>query len=46
MSSNSKKNMNVKVFNTMSGVNGTEILVQHEWCECKCKAKNITTSFP
>ena len=27
--------MNVKVFNSMSGVNETRFLVQHEACECK-----------
>ena len=31
------KNMNVKVFNLMSGVNETRFLVQHELCECKCR---------
>ena len=31
-----KKNMNVKVFNLISGVNKTGFLVPHEPCECKC----------
>ena len=30
------KNINVKVFNLMSGVNVTRFLVQHESRECKC----------
>ena len=34
--SNKVKNMNIKVFNLMSGVNETRFLVQHESCECKC----------
>ena len=29
------RNMNVKVFNLMSGVNETRFLAQHESCECK-----------
>ena len=33
---NKVKNVNVKVFNLMSGVNETRFLVQHESCECKC----------
>ena len=33
---NKVKNMNVKVFNLMSGVSETRFLVQHESCECKC----------
>ena len=28
--------MNVKVFNSMSRVNETRFLAQHESCECKC----------
>ena len=28
--------MNGEVFNSMSGVNETGFLVQHEACECKC----------
>ena len=32
---NKVKNVNVKVFNLMSGVN-ERFLVQHESCECKC----------
>ena len=28
-------NINVKVFNLMSGVNEIKFLVQHEWCKCK-----------
>ena len=28
--------MNVKVFNSMMGVNETKFLVQHESYECKC----------
>ena len=31
------KNMNIKVFNLISGVNETRFLVQHELCECKCR---------
>ena len=31
------KNMNVKVFNLMSGVNETIFLVQRELCEWKCR---------
>ena len=27
--------MNAKVFNSMSGVNETTVLVQHKQCECK-----------
>ena len=34
---NKVKNMNVKVFKIMSGVNETRFLVQHESCECKCR---------
>ena len=30
------KNLNLKVFNLMSGVNETTYLVQHELCEYKC----------
>ena len=30
------KNMNVKVFNLMSGVNETRFLAQNESCERKC----------
>ena len=33
---NNVKNMNVKVFNLISGVNKTRFIVQHESCECKC----------
>ena len=33
---NKVKNMNIKVFNLMSGVNETRFLVQHDSCECKC----------
>ena len=33
---NKVKNMNVKVFNLMSGVNETIFSVRHESCECKC----------
>ena len=29
--------MGVKVFNSMSGVNETKFLVQHEFCECNCR---------
>ena len=29
------KNINVKLFNLLSGVNDTRFLVQHELCECK-----------
>ena len=32
---NKVKNMNVKVFNSMS--QETRFLVQREWCECKCE---------
>ena len=28
--------MNLRVFNLMSGINGTRFEVQHESCECKC----------
>ena len=31
------KNMNVKVFNLMAGVNETRSIVQNEPCECKCR---------
>ena len=34
---NKIKNMNVKVFNLMSGVNETRFLVEHESFECKCE---------
>ena len=34
--SNKVKNMNVEVYNLMSGVNETRFIVQHESCECKC----------
>ena len=34
---NKIKNMNVKIFNLMSGLNETNFLVQHESCECKCR---------
>ena len=30
------KNINVKVFNSMSGINEIEHLFQHELCGCKC----------
>ena len=30
------KNMNVKVFNLISGLNETRTIVQQESCECKC----------
>ena len=33
---NKVKNITVKVFNLMSGVNETRLLVNHESCECKC----------
>ena len=33
---NKVKNMNVKVFNLMSGVDETKFSVQHESCEYKC----------
>ena len=33
---NNVKNMNVKVFNLISGINKTRFIVQHESCECKC----------
>ena len=33
---NKVKNINVKVFNLMSGVNETRFLVQYESYECKC----------
>ena len=33
---NKVKNMNVKVFELIPGVNETRFLVQHESCECKC----------
>ena len=26
-----------KVFHLMSGVNETRLLVQNEWCDCKCR---------
>ena len=32
---NKVKNMNVKVFNLMSGVNETIFLVQRESCKCR-----------
>ena len=31
-----QKNLNVKVFHLMSGVNETRFLVQRESCDCKC----------
>ena len=31
------KNLNVKVFNLMSGTNETKYIEQHETCKCKCK---------
>ena len=34
---NKVKKINVKVFNLMSGVNGTRFLVQHQSCEWKCR---------
>ena len=34
---NKVKNMNVKVFNLMSGVNETIFSVEHESCESKCR---------
>ena len=34
--SNKIKNVNIKVFNFTSVVNGARFLVQHESCECKC----------
>ena len=33
---NNVKNMNVKVFNLISGVNKTRFIVQHESCACEC----------
>ena len=33
---NKVKNMNVKVFNLMSGAKETRFLLQHKSCECKC----------
>ena len=33
---NKVKDMNVKAFNSMMGVNETKFLVQRESCECKC----------
>ena len=33
---NKVQNMNVKVFNLISGTNKTKFLVQHELGECKC----------
>ena len=33
---NKVKNMSLKVFNLISGVNETRFLVQHESSECKC----------
>ena len=35
--SNKVKNMYVKVFNLMPGINETRFLVQHESCEFKCE---------
>ena len=35
--SDKMKNMNIKVFNLMSRVNVTIILVQHQSCQCKCE---------
>ena len=32
---NKVKNMNLKLFNVISEVNKTRLLVQHESCECK-----------
>ena len=34
---NKVKNMNVKVINSMLGVNETKFLIQHESFECKCR---------
>ena len=34
---NKEKNMNAKVFNLISGVNETRVLVQHGSYECKCR---------
>ena len=34
---NKAKNINLKVFNLMFGVNETSFLFQHELCECKCR---------
>ena len=34
---NKVKDMNVNVFNLVSGVNETRFLVQHESSECKCE---------
>ena len=34
---NKVKNMNVIVFNLMSGINETKYLVQHESCEYECR---------
>ena len=39
VSNKEKKNMNLKVFNLMSGVNETRFLVQHESSSCKCGLK-------
>ena len=33
---NKVKNMNLKVFNLVSGVNETRFIVQYKSCECKC----------
>ena len=33
---NKVKNMNVKVFHLISGINQARFIVQHELCECKC----------
>ena len=33
---NKAKNINVKAFNLMPGVNELRFLVQHESCACKC----------
>ena len=32
---NKVKNLNSKVFNSMSGVNETRYIIQHESCDCK-----------
>ena len=34
---NKIKNINVKIFNIMSGINETRLLVQHELYEYKCR---------
>ena len=36
MCSKQGKNVNVKAFNLMSGINETRFLVQQKSCKCKC----------